>query len=478
MAKINWLILPHTGKKKVRGESNYILFEDMARTFIEKGDNVYFSVPEWTADEDIRLDRSKCKIIRVPYFGSYYVDMALGMERITRQFSRKVSDSPIDVVITSKPFLVPYLSTCLGDSQIGPVPVLYFEPGVRDKFERLKHSGKNFNHAHFLTLASYFTGYPIFLTETEKEIAREYLERYFTSSTIADFIFNKSIVLPVGVPIQVLDKYKDTPKNEEFTLFFGGRANDVKRIADIVKLYDMFYASGRKVKIELCTSTPDMLAKRYIGPEQFNKNRNIILHTGMDRDSYLKVAAGAHCFVAWSKREGFPVGLWEQMYLGLVGVFVDEQWSWGNIPKDYPYVFNNLEEGFAILSYLYDHYEEARDKVKFMADKASYLSKDNIYNQIRDIALGLPNSYKMTNGIKGLIQECLPVLGDEFKLSHLLEMMASKGRVFNKKNLVRARTYRYPSNYDIYRYLKEEGYDYDMQFGQTDDIVFRHSNSN
>lgn len=480
---MNWLIVPHTGKKNVRGESNFVLFEDMARTFIERGDVVYFAVPPWTQDADVRLPKDRCKVVRLNITGSYYVDMALMGDQLVREFNHKIGSSYVDVCITSKIFLTPYLSTSIADTQRGSFPVIYFEPGVDDKFTRLRKSGDGFNMAHFLISSGYVSSYPIFLTETERKIATRYISNYLSPSVTRDFLLKRSTVLPVGVPIDLLEEHKNTPKNEEFTLFFGGRANDVKRVADIVWLYDKFYASGRKVKIVICTSTPEVLARRYIGTDQFFQNRNIELHTDMDRASYLKLAAKSHVFLAWSRREGFPVAFWEQMYLGIVGVFVDEEWVHGNVYEvdgvKYPYIFRNKEEAYANLMEIYDNYDQAQERMVFYKNKARSFDKKNIYNQIRDLGLSLNKPWRMTSGVKSLIAEVLLKFPLGFTMRELLLAMEKSGRTFQADQEVRARTYRYPSNYDIYRYLISLGYVFEPVFYPSGtELVWRRGDDN
>jgi hypothetical protein len=478
---MNILIIPHTGKRKVRGESNYILFEDMAHHFLERNDNVFFCVPEWTEPSDIHLQSDRLSIIRIPYVGSYYVDMSLIGEQIIRTFNRKISDELIDVVITSKPFLVPTLSVGLADIQRREVPVIYFEPGVADKFERLKKSAGGFNTSHFLTCAAYVTGYPIFLTQVEKDIAKQYVKNFVTSAMLSKFYYERSIVLPVGVPVDVLDRFKTDEKNELFTLFFGGRVNDVKRAEDIVKLYDMFYSSGRQVKIVICTSTPDVLAKRYIGKERFRNNKNIELHTGLSREEYLKIAAKAHVFVAWSRREGFPVGFWEQLYLGLVGVYVHENWVDAQIPQDYPFRFRNFNEAYSQLIDIYDNYGAAKTVVGPLAIQAKQFDKTVIYEEVRKRMVELSNlreTWRVTRGVRELALDSLATMENRaFTMEELLNKMQEKGVVFLADVKQRSQVYRYPTNYDLYRFLTERGFDYAYFEKGLGKHVFRRSDN-
>lgn len=473
---MNWLVIPHTGKVNVRGESNFILFEDMARSFIEAGDYVYFCVPQWAKDEDLLLPRDKCKYIKLDITGAYYVDMLLWGHTLAKDLNRKIGSVNIDCVITSKPFLVPYLAVGLSDISRGDVPVMYFEPGVDDKFERLRRSEQQEQTPWFAVCSAYVTGYTTFLTQAELDSATKYVRQFFTPSLVDEFYRERSMVLPVGVPIELLDKYKDKPKGK-FKLFFGARVNDVKRADKIADLFTKFYSSGRDVDITICTSTPDMLAKRYIGKQTLHENKNIQLFTDMNREKYLEQASSAHVFVAMSKREGFPVGFWEQMYLGIIGVFINEKWVRAQIPSDYPFIFNTYEEAYAMLSWIMDNYEEAKAKVQHLRDRVRDFNKTRIYAETRERGMFLSNKkdqWRMTTGIVDLINQALPEMGDEFSLLELLTKLNEKGEIFVISNKARGRTYRYPSDYDIYRYMQTIGFDYRIEFGEgfEDKLIF------
>lgn len=461
---MNWLILPHTGKVNVRGESNFILFEDMAREFINRGDFVYFCVPDWTKEEDMKLPRDKVIYIKLPLTGAYYVDMLVAGQELVRRFNRKLGSSFVDCVITSKPFLTPFLAVGLSDTQRSDVPVQYFEPGVDIKYDQLKRPTGIDESAWYLIDGAYITGYPIFLTETERDSARNFMKAHIQGKQVIKSLEERSTIIPVGLPKDILDVHKGTPKNEQFTLFFGARVNNQKRADEVVELYNRFYESGRDVKIIVCTSTPEMLAKRYIGKEKLIENPNIELHTDMGREGYLKLAAKSHVFVAHSKIEGFPIGFWEQMYLDIIGVFVNEKWVRAQIPSEYPFQYNDIPEAYGILCWIYDHYEEAKKKLEPMKELADTFDKERIYKQVwqrgHDLKDG-KHQYRITTGTQELLDIIEPELPERFSFQDVLELMHKRGRHFPIANIERSRTYFYASDYDLFRYFSGK-YDYEI----------------
>lgn len=322
-----------------------------------------------------------------------------------------------------------------------------------------------------LCVLGYSLARTIFLTENEKMVAIEYAMKWMSPSEVKR-IDEKSVVAAVGVPTDILKRYVGRPKNPVFTLFFGARVNAVKKADEVVELYDRLYSMGMNVKIVICTSTPDMLAKRYIGGEKFDRNRKIELYCDMNREQYLELASRAHVFVANSDREGFPVGFWEQMYIGLIGLFRRRPWSLSQIPKDYPYFFNNMTEAAAMLLDLYQHYDERAtvlEGIKQIVDTKYQAGR--MYAQFRDFAIEETESAKRPGSpTVSLMKECIEKLGDTFTLNGLKAMMAEKGRVFRKQRRARVNALRYSSDYQIHFGLHRMlGFDfsYDVESGEV-----------
>ena len=152
------------------------------------------------------------------------------------------------------------------------------------------------------------------------------------------------------------------------------------------------------------------------------------------------------------------------------------------IPEDYPFMFRNFEEAYANLLYIYDNYDEALKKIQPLKEKVKEFDMQVTYDKIRNIGIGLVDEHKVkvTSGIKSLAEEAIKSLGkDMFTLTEFLHEMSLKGRNFPELPNVRGRTYRFPTDYDIYRYLVSLGYKYEFQFneGYLDEVIFYENKS-
>ena len=264
MTRLIWLLQPHTGKKNLRGESNFILYTDMAKVF---------SVARAITSICLFLIGARMKklepidhvqYVRVHKVDSFYNGLADFDPTLYDLFNRRGGKYFSDVLMTSSPAVIPYMSALLCDIGEGGIPTVCFEPGVEDKFARVEGSVV----ISRLCVFGYSLARTIFLTMNEKMVAIEYAMKWMSPSEVKR-IDERSVVAAVGVPTDILKRYAGRPKNSVFTMFFGARVNAVKKADEVVELYDRLYSMGMNVKIVICTSTPDMLAKRYIGGEKF-----------------------------------------------------------------------------------------------------------------------------------------------------------------------------------------------------------------
>jgi len=466
MIRLIWLLQPHTGKKNLRGESNFILYTDMAKVFTSMGDYVYMLVPHWARDGELEKIEH-VHYVRVHKVDSFYNGLADFDPTLYELFNRRGGKYFSDVLMTSSPAMIPYMSALLCDIGEGGIPTVCFEPGVEDKFARVEKSVV----ISRLCVFGYSLAKTIFLTENEKRVAIDIGMKWMSPSEIRR-LDERSVIAAVGVPTDILKRYVGRPKNPVFTLFFGARVNAVKNADEVVELYDRLYAMGLNAKIVVCTSTPDMLAKRYIGGEKFERNKNIELYCDMNREQYLELASRAHIFVANSDREGFPVGFWEQMYIGLIGLFRRRPWSLSQIPNDYPYFFNNMNEAAAMIYGIYHGYEQCfpvLDRIRSIVDEKYQAGR--MYGQFRDLALKeTENAKRPGSPTVELMNGCIAKLGDRFTLSGLKAVMAENGRVFRKQRRARVNALRYSSDFQIHFGLHRMlGFDfkYDMETGEV-----------
>ena len=68
-------------------------------------------------------------------------------------------------------------------------------------------------------------------------------------------------------------------------------------------------------------------------------------------------------FVACSKDESYGIGYVEALYAGVVGIFVDKPWVYQIVPDGYPFIFKTKEDGAAMLAFVLQDPERARQMI-------------------------------------------------------------------------------------------------------------------
>jgi glycosyltransferase involved in cell wall biosynthesis len=458
---LNWLLLPHLGKRSVKGDSNFVLYLDIARVLAASGDFVHFVVDGDVEPNDLPdIPRVFYLILPALRGLSYYNRMALLPQQVIEECSRRSGTRFVDVVLTSRPMVVAPLKMALSAVDDAFVPVIYLEPGAEDRLQRI--AGEDYRRT--MAQAWQACDVCVVLTQRERDVVLAHSRRFFCGTEIQK-LESRLFVNPVGVPTDSIDEVRDTPKNEKFTLFFGARAKEVKNIDQIVKLYDLIYRSGKDVRIVIATPTHERKVVELIGKERLDSNKDIQVFCGMGRSEYLKLAASSHVFVSMSRLEGFPVGFWEQLYLGLVGLFPKRPWALGQLPKEYPFFFGTVEEAFAQLSWVIDNYEEAKKKVFFMEAliREGY-TKETVWGNLRSKAFELysGHQYCMVKSFIPTLKDAIAALGDTFTFEEVIAFTSAQSKRMPLGSYARAEDFKYPGNFDFYRYILTLSFDYKL----------------
>lgn len=460
---MNWLIVPHVGKTTLKGESNFLLYLDVARFLASAGDIVHLLVDVEAADEELpKIDRVFYLRAKPAVRGlSFYNRTALLPPEVVAECHRRRGCRFIDAVLTSRAGIVQAIKTALSAVDLDMVPVVYLEPGAEDKLRRIKSEGFKRSMAHTWLSADLC----VLLTDNEKSVALEQLRTFASGSEVRAFM-QRMLVNPVGVPVDAADKYRSSPKHDKFTLFFGARANDVKQLDDVYDVYDRIYRSGRDVRIVFATPSTLPRTLKHIGHGRLKENPNVEFHSQLSRDEYMRLMSGAHAFVAWSKWEGFPVGFWEQMYLGLVGLFPDKPWARSQLPKDYPFFFSTKAECFALLSTVIDRYADAKARVAGMPDliRERY-RKDVVWDSLRSaaqFAASAGQQYRLTDEMQKAIEVGVQALPEQFSFDDLVHYVIQSSRRLPELTDMRAEDFRFPGNYDLFKHAESLGLRYHL----------------
>lgn len=456
------LLIPHTGLKKIHGDSNYILFLDLAEHLIAQGHFCYMLLPRFAQESVTRMPG--LMYIYKDYEYDWYTESGLiDLRELADNFSRVVGKYYVDALVTAMPAQVPIYQLALSDIvRQRDFPCMTIDPSVyylRDNaVNRISHVMTHFGYANSTT---------IFLSPKEKIVALENARKCLSPADVKK-IDKTSMVLPVGVPCDYIDNVVGKPeKYDKFTLFFGARFNSVKNADKVMELYGKFLSSGKDCQIKMTTNTSETkVGTSDVYKAMINKYKDVLdIQYRCPRNEYLEKAARSHVAVAWSTDEGFPVGFWEQMYMGMPVLFHKKPWVTAQLPDWYPWVFSTMSEAYGMLLYIYENYDKVAKDMgrmqKFIRENyaGGFIHAEiekELYRMINE-----PKAYTSIRSIRNLIKQCFPLIkeaGNVVSFDRIISILAQVGRSFPENRKLRQGQVKLPRDYDIYRMLLSLGY--------------------
>lgn len=398
------------------------------------------------------------------YEYDWYTESGLvDLRDMTEKFSRVIGRYFVDAIITAMPAQIPIYQLALSDVvRQRDLPCMTIDPSVY----YLKDNAVN-RISHVMTHFGYANSTSVFLSPKEKIVALENARKCLAPSDVKK-IDKTSMVLPVGVPCDYIDNEIGKPeKFDKFTLFFGARFNSVKNADKVAELFAKFLSSGKDCQIKMTTNTSSTkVATSDVYKEVLEKYKDVLdIQYTCPRHQYLETASRSHVAVAWSTDEGFPVGFWEQMYMGLPVLFHKRPWSTAQLPEWYPWVFSNVTEAYGMLMYIYENYEKVSKDMERMQD----FIRENYHSGKIHVAIeeelerlvNQPRAYTSIKSIRNMIIDCFPLIqnvGKEVSFNQVISILSQVGRSFPANRKLRQRQIKLPRDYDIYRMLLSLGY--------------------
>ena len=114
----------------------------------------------------------------------------------------------------------------------------------------------------------------------------------------------------------------------------------------VLDVVDKVFSSGEKV--ELVITTPSIAAGTAVLKklrEMKDKGLPIEIYYGLPQKEYYKIASECHLFLSAIEETETANSIFEQLYLGQVGIFPKVNWVNEFLP-DYPYQYKGIDEAY------------------------------------------------------------------------------------------------------------------------------------
>lgn len=427
-------VLPIVGFTNVQGESDYILYRQMVRDFVQMGKPVfsYLCLPRISfgkASNEPGLQNLYTEGPLDPSDHGGFRDMlATASPTFLDLFGPRNCRYPVDAVVTSRTDAAPSLVRWLWDWRAGRevVPMIVNDPQV---------CNMQINEANDTALQirslGYLMGRPVFNTENELDLAMKAASRFFLPSVVRQ-IRDRAKVIAVSLSFSDLDRVlAHTKRAERFTLFFAGRLNAAKQADVMLKLYDEIYRSGRDVDVVICSPKAEA---------NLEVPRYVRLEREMKRSEFIAEAARAHVYLNTSKAEGFSAGFVEQVYLVPVSIVPNKPWVRSILDDkmiEHPFVYDTVDEARAMLRYCYSHFEEAKERcwpVRHWLRERYHnrLVADELLGVIEGAIRETRQSQKTSDSQADLFWRVLKVMPDEFQFEQFWEGLCEKAAAQTK----------------------------------------------
>ncbi len=432
------------------GDSNWTVFKNMALSIVKRGWTPTLWIPERAKEFYEKLP--DIKGIQFKYFEAsydWYIETNRLPDELVRRYAKrsdKITDV-CDLVVTSRAGAAWVGLGGMADFRMesGAVPSMIFEALVRDE----KLACKIFPA---IRANAYAHSHVWFLSEAEKTSALRMMRRFVSPALIKEAMEKRFLVRGIGAPTAKMDEYINKHKpGDEFTVFFGGRFSKEKRPDLMHEVMSKFYEFGRPVHCIVNT--------QHTGSVEMIKLEKKFSFTqfqaGCPQPEFFKNAATSHMFICTSENEGWPSGVWEQLYMSQIGIFPDKPWVRANLPEWYPFIFKNMTEAHVLIRYIYENYEEALEKVKdireYIIAKESYqVISEEIMDWVEDIVQDEWDNTKVSKSLVEMIDGFLEVTElKEFTIQDAVNGVAKESRGLSSKRIANAR-FGSPSYYQIY----------------------------
>lgn len=293
--------------------------------------------------------------------------------------------------------------------------------------------------------------------------------RRILSGTAAREVEQRILFANMGFNFSVLDEVVaevGDEKFQEFTLFFGGRMNALKRPEKVVKAFVSKFASGSSCRIVMTSPKMDVKFVSKLAP----KVKELIeFKSKLGKREFLAYARKSHVAIYPSLAEGVSLGTLEMILAGTVVILPRKDWATDMVGTDYRFLFDSDLDVIGFLDYVETHYEECQEylrgfrawlREKYEAKGEKLEVQKRFLQQIKEDVHSLVYSTKsIDSSMMSLIRQSLPNLGETFSIDELIEQVIENSEFLEPRHFVKEGTLsmRYTSKLGVVRLGVHEG---------------------
>ena len=339
------LYIPFFSNSNHNGCSIYNTVKVILRHWVDISDDVYiyFLLPKnFDYQEEEILNHPRIEKIYVEAFKGQHDEKVLIPSELFKLFNVNIGKHYYDLVICDKVQITTWIKLILEDAKKEKtrVPYINFAEFIAKKEGRF---GKILDEYEFTCALGWLSGYNVYQNKRHSErcfdISKKYLKPFWVKKIMED----SCITNLFGVDIKTLDKfYKKRKKNDELIVNYAHRMATHYNPMFVMETVDKVFRSGENIKFVITTPSAGIgTAVRSRLKEMENRGLRIDIHQGLPQDEYYKVASNCDLFISAIDETETANSIFEQLYLGQVGIFPNKDWVKAFLPK-YPFIYKDL----------------------------------------------------------------------------------------------------------------------------------------
>jgi glycosyltransferase involved in cell wall biosynthesis len=311
---------------------------------------VYFLLPKnfHYVEEEI-INHPRIEKIWVEAFRGQHKDKVLVPSELYKLFNVDTGKYYYDVVICDKSQITSWVKIILENVKDEESRALYvnFAEFIAKKEGRFRGIMDEYEYACTL---GWLAGYNVFQNERHAQMCFEIAKKYLQPYWVKKIIENTKIVNLFGVDTERLDKFCqiEKEKRDRVVINYAHRMATHYHPEFVLDVVDKVFSSGEN--IEFVITTPSAKIATAVGKwirKMKKRGLKIDLYIGLPQDKFYERARQCDLFISAIEHTETANSIFEQLYLGQVGILPDVDWTNKFLPE-YPfkYKFGNVTEAY------------------------------------------------------------------------------------------------------------------------------------
>lgn len=333
------------------------------------------------------------ELMRMKFHSTQMVDMNMCTRELRERINMGEGDTFYDVVWNDKPPSANAIMDNVGMARSDDKVL----PPIVNEMQIVPRQEKSFGQYGQLRHVTAHAGpstWTLYEREAQKKLMGKMMRQYLKLPIVKE-IQEKSSAQPPGLNIDRLDSVieEEETQTDPVLINYGSKIYEQRNYQEAWTIVDKAIASGANAEMQVVTPNMSPWARNTElaysdNIEHFNVYQNL------SKEEYLHQSAQAAIMVdSMGDHYEFNLTLAEVAYMGALPVVANSNWSQHMYPDDYPFRYNDKEQGRKMLLYLIKNIDEMQEewvpKIReYMREELSFdqyvKEKLNIWNWLRE----------------------------------------------------------------------------------------------